>query len=98
MKNWCINEKAMKAIIHRIVPLRGFTENDKKYLSDNELDILKKVCLRFGDSNARDIEEAAHKEAPWKETRFLDMIPYTLATKDSDCLVDEKTIELLTSI
>lgn len=82
--------------IHRVSPLRDFTESDKKYLSENELNILKKVCLRFQDSNTKEIEEASHKEAPWRETKIFDTIPYTLAARDNDCLVDEETIKLLT--
>ena len=82
--------------IHRVAPLRKFTESDEKYLSENELSILKKVCLRFGNSNTKEIEEASHKEAPWTETKMFNPIPYSLAAKDSDCLVDEETIKLLT--
>jgi len=84
--------------IHRVIPTRKFSENDKKHFSDNELDILKKICLRFGSSNTKDIVDASHKEAPWKKTKLLDPIPYTLATKDSDCLVSEEEIRLLTCI
>jgi len=84
--------------IHRITAHKEFTENEKKHLSENELDILKKVCLRFGDSNTREIKKESHKEAPWKKTKLLEVIPYTLAVEDSDCLVDEETIRLLTSI
>ena len=84
--------------MHRIFPLREFTESDGKHLSENELNILKKVCLRFQNSNTKEIEEASHKESPWKETKMFDPIPYTLAAKDKDCLVDEETIRLLTSV
>jgi len=81
--------------IHRIECLRKFTERDKGYLSENELKILKKISVRFGESNMREIEKIAHEEAPWKETKSLDNIPYTLAAKDSDCLVDEETIKVM---
>lgn len=84
--------------IHRVFPLREFNESDKKYLSDNELNILKKVCLRFQNSNTKSIEEASHEESAWKETKMFDSIPYTLAAKDKDCLVDEGTIKLLTNV
>lgn len=84
--------------MYRITPVKKFTEKDEKYLSENELDILKKVCLRFGDSNTKDIEEASHKEAPWRDTKFLEAIPYTIAAKDSDCLVEEEVIKVLTNI
>jgi uncharacterized phage-associated protein len=84
--------------IHRIFALRKFAENDKKYLSENELEILKRVCLRFGNSNTKDIEDASHREAPWSSTKIFDTIPYHLAAKDGDCLVDEETIKLLTEV
>lgn len=81
--------------IHRVESLRKFNERDKGYLSENELKTLKKICLRFGESNMRDIERVAHEEAPWKETKSLDNIPYSLAARDKDCLVDEETIRIM---
>ncbi len=81
--------------MYRIVPTKSFTERDEKYLSKNEIEILQKICLRFGDKNTKYIEDASHEEAPWKETSALDTISYTLAAKDNDCLVSEKDIELL---
>ena len=84
--------------IHRIECLRKFNDRDKGYLSENELKILKKICVRFGESNMRDIEKVAHEEAPWKETKSLDNIPYTLAAKDIDCLVDEETIKAMLEV
>lgn len=84
--------------IHRVECLRKFTDGDEKCLSENELKILKKVCLRFGESNTKTIEDAAHKEAPWAKTKFLDTIPYALAIEDKDCLVNAETIKLLSEI
>ncbi len=82
----------------RIIPRREFTEKDSKLFSESELDILQKVCQRFGDKNTQYIEEASHAEAPWKETKFLEQIPYTLAAKDGDSQVSEEEIELLMDI
>ena len=82
----------------RITPLRQFTEKDSKLFSASELEVLQKVCQRFGDKNTQYIEEASHAEAPWKETRFLQEIPYTLAAKDSDSRVSEEEIKLLMEI
>lgn len=84
--------------MYRVLPIRKFTEEDKKYFSETELEILEKVCARFGNKNTNYIEEASHKEAPWKETYFLDEIPYTLAADDIDCAVDKEEIELLLKI
>lgn len=84
--------------IHRVIPLRKFTDRDTVYFSDTELDILKKVCLRYGDKNTKYVEDASHKESPWQNTHLGDYIPYTLAAKDDDCLVDEKAIKVLADI
>jgi uncharacterized phage-associated protein len=84
--------------MHRVEGLRNFSERDAGYLSDNQIKILKKICIRFGDSNMREIEKAAHEETPWRETSLLDKIPYSLAAKDDDCLVEEETIKLLSDV
>lgn len=91
-------EKSDEADIHRIVASRKFTEKDKEYFSLTELDILEKVCERFGSKNTKYIKDVSHKEAPWQKTNFLDEIPYTLATKDEDCLVSEEEIKTLLEI
>ncbi len=82
----------------RILPTREFTESDKKYFSENELDILNKVCQRFGNKNTKYIEDASHNEAAWKETKLLEKISYTLAAKDKDSRVTKEEIELLLSL
>ncbi|MFA5954258.1 MAG: Panacea domain-containing protein [Patescibacteria group bacterium] len=84
--------------IHRVIPQRIFSEKDKNYFSDTELEILRNVVERFGDKNARFIEEASHEESPWKETNFLEEIPYSLATHDDDCNVSREEIEMLMNI
>lgn len=88
-------EKLEGQNVHRIMPIRKFNENDTKYFSENELDILQKVCMRFYNANAREIEEESHKESPWSKTELLDEIPYTLAADDSDCKISKEEIELL---
>ena len=84
--------------ICRIRPVREFTKEDEKLFSKSELEVLKQVCVRFGDKNMKVIEDASHKETPWKETAFLDEIPYTLATRDADSQVTEEEVELLMKI
>lgn len=84
--------------MHRVVLKKKFSENDKKYFSNSELEILSVVCNRFGDKNARYIKEASHNEAPWRETNLLDIIPYHLAVKDKDCEVELEEIETLLSV
>jgi len=88
-------EKPSGTEMYRFLPQREFKEKDRKLFSESELEILKKVCARFGDKNTRFIEKASHKEAPWAKTKFLDKIPYTIATEDRDCEVQEKEIHLL---
>lgn len=91
-------EKSEGSYLHRIVPLREFTEQDKEYFSESELLVMSNVCLRFADKNTKEIEEASHKEATWKETSLLEVIPYSLAIKDLDCKVAKEEIDLLIKI
>lgn len=81
----------------RIIGLRKFSDTDAKLFSQAELETLKKVCIRFGEKNTKFIEELSHEEAPWKQTNFLDSIPYSLASEDKDCQVSKKELELLES-
>ena len=87
-------EKSENSDMHRVIPTRKFSDYDKGYFSETELEILEKVCAKFGDKTTRFVRDASHKEAPWTKTNFLEDIPYTLATEDADCIVDKETIEL----
>lgn len=80
--------------MQRVIPARDFIEKDKKYFSPTELEVLEQICSRFGEKNTKYTEEASHNEAPWKETKFLEQIPYTLAAKDGDCVSSEEEIAL----
>lgn len=91
-------EKVNGLGMFRLKPLKNFTEKDEKYFSKSELEVLQSVCSRFGDKNTKYVEDASHKEAPWRETSLLDNIPYSLATHDSDCLVDKVEIETALSL
>ncbi|MBU0578419.1 SocA family protein [Patescibacteria group bacterium] len=82
----------------RFLPKRKFLDDDKKHLSEVELEILEKICLRFGDKNTKYLEDISHKESAWRMTRFLQVIPYNLAANDKDCLVEEEDIKLLMDI
>lgn len=84
--------------MRRIIGLRKFAEADAKIFSPAELDILKKVCIRFGNKNTKFIEEASHSESPWQNTDFLDQISYTLALGDEDCQTSKEELELLEDI
>lgn len=84
--------------MYRVSALRPFTDADRGYFSETELEILEKVCKRFGNKTTQYIEDASHKEASWKETQFLDEIPYMLAAKDLDSKADKEDIELLLNL
>ncbi len=87
-------ERPVGTTMFRVLPKRKFTEEDKKYFSETELDILQKVCFKFGNKNTKYVEDASHDEAPWKKTVLLEKIPYSLATEDPDCIVSKEEIEL----
>ncbi len=91
-------ERPVGTAMARILPNRQFTDSDKGYFSETELLVLEKVCAIYGDKNTKFIEDASHNEAPWKETEFLDNIPYTLAANDLDSKVSVSDIELLNKI
>ena len=80
--------------LHRIVPARKFEEKDKGYFSKNELAMLEKTCKRFYNSNAKQMEEASHQEAAWRESKFKEIIPYSLALQDKDCRVDKEKMDI----
>lgn len=84
--------------MYKIEARRKLNQRELDYLSDDELGTLKEVCTRFGAMNTGQIEDASHKEAPWKETLYLDDIPYSLAGKDSDSKFSSKEIEELLSV
>lgn len=85
-------------VMSRILPKRQFTEKDERYFSKSELEVMNLISERFGDKNTKYIEDASHEEAPWLLTNPLEQIPYTLATKDRDCLVPEDEIKAVLQI
>lgn len=84
--------------LQRITCLKSFSEEDKDLFSENEMKVLERVCKKYKDSTARQLEEISHSEAPWTKTNDLDEIPYTLAAEDPDSLVDKEVIELSSKI
>jgi uncharacterized phage-associated protein len=81
--------------LKRIVASREFTEKDEQYFSPSELKVLKSVCERFADKNAKFVEDKSHEEAAWARTKELENIPYTLATEDADCKVSKDEIKFV---
>lgn len=82
----------------RIIPRRKLSEKDMSYFTEGEIKVLENVCKRFGDKTTKYTEDQSHEEAPWKETKLLEYIPYELAAKDKDCLVSLEEIQLLLSM
>lgn len=78
----------------RFLPKRKMTKEDENVFSETELETLQGVCARFGNKNTKYIEEASHKESPWRKTHLLEEIPYTLAAEDPDSNVSKEEIEL----
>ena len=75
-----------------------FSHATSRGFSEREMMILEEVCRRFGNETTKTIEDASHKEAPWRLTKETENIPYILAAKDDDCLVEASDIELLTRL
>ncbi|HLD27026.1 MAG TPA: Panacea domain-containing protein [Patescibacteria group bacterium] len=95
---YCERIKTIDIRMYKILPVRKFAEKDKKLFSVTELEILEKICARYGNKNTAYIEEASHKEAAYQKTCIGQTIPYTIATEDEDCLVEKENIELLMKI
>jgi len=91
-------ETPANTAMKRMIPARKFSEADKKYFSESQLQIMEEVARKFGNKNTKFIVDASHKESPWKCTSMLESIPYTLAAKDDDCQVSEQEIALILSI
>lgn len=84
--------------MYRVLPVRSFTQSDRKLFTESELEILEKVCTRYGNKNTKYLEDMSHTEAPWKETQLLEEIPYNLAADDADCQVSKEEIGLLQKV
>lgn len=84
--------------IHKIICLKPFTPSDKEYFSPVELQTLEDVVKKFKDYSTQQIVDASHKEASWRLTQDLEIIPYQLAAEDPDCRVNKQDIDLLVKI
>lgn len=81
------------ARMQKAMPQRKFTKQDTKIFTKSELKTLEKVTKRFANADMKQIIEISHNEAPWKETRMTQVIPYSLAGKDPDSKHTEEQIE-----
>jgi uncharacterized phage-associated protein len=91
-------ERPSGTAMFRILPKRKFTDSDMNLFSETELEVLNQICVEFGNRNTKYLEDASHKESPWRDTVFLQKIPYSYAAKDADCAVTAEEIELLSQI
>ncbi len=55
-------------------------KNDK--LSDDEKDLLKKIAIKWKDSNTKDIVDFTHNQLPWIICKEKEIIPYNLITQE----------------
>lgn len=53
----------------------------QRIFSRQEESIIQQVLATLSDVNASDISEYSHKDAPWKETKDMDIIDYDLVKK-----------------
>lgn len=91
-------ETPKKTQMRKVLPRRKFTEDDKGLFTSTELEMLATVSKLFGNMKTEKIKELSHKEAPWRETEYLEEIPYTLAALDDDCEVKTEEIDLLLNL
>ncbi len=60
-----------------IDPIKASDENKAETLSDDELDILKKIARKFPEEQM--VYKAAHREKVWKDTKIGALISYSCA-------------------
>ncbi len=75
--------------------LRKFCKEDEDLFAQSELETLVDVCEKHGEDSTDEIIESSHREAPWNETDFGQVIPYELAAHDPDSNFSEEEIRLL---
>lgn len=86
------------ARMQKVIPLKPFTDEDKKLFSKSELDALEEVVKLYKDTNTDGMIEASHGEAPWRLTEYREKIPYSLAGKDPNSAFTSEEIEELNSL
>lgn len=82
----------------QVKALRDFNEADEALFGKSELQMLKEVTERFADESTDSLIETSHKEAPWRETRYAQKIPYELAAHDGDSAFTEEELRFLASV
>lgn len=56
------------------------TKNDK--LSDDEMELLKKIALKWKNKNTQEIVDFTHNQLPWMICKEKEIIPYNLITQE----------------
>ncbi len=88
-------ETPPKTRMKRLLPTRKLKESERDLFTPTELGMLEEVCKIFGEKKTAEIKDISHKEASWRETGYLEEIPYTLAALDDDCEIGIEEIDLL---
>jgi len=57
-------------------------EQDDSLLSEDEKDLLKKVCMFWKDKRTNEIVNFTHEQKPWKMCRDGEYIPYSLIIQE----------------
>lgn len=76
-----INElKIITQDYHGMIQKRyiALKESDKKFLSEQDKNIINEIIMKYSDMSAQDIEFFVHGDAPWRETDNQAVIDYHL--------------------
>ena len=73
-----IREPKGKAFMYSLVE----KEAPENRLSDNELDLIKRICQAWKGKPTSEIVDFTHKQLPWQICRDGEIIPYSLITQE----------------
>jgi uncharacterized phage-associated protein len=83
---------------HQITRNRDLKKSDTDLLSGNELMLLEQICKKYFSSNGSEVEKISHDESAWKQTKYLDPIPYELAGMDDDSKFSPEEIKSILAL
>ncbi len=82
----------------RVKGLREFSDKDKKLFTESELQMLREVSERYKNDSTDEMIESSHTEAPWRETKYGQSIPYELAAHDTNSSYTDEEIRFINSL
>jgi uncharacterized phage-associated protein len=53
-------------------------------LSDDEINIVKKICKKWKDKKSSEIVDFTHRQLPWKISREMQEVPYSLILQEEN--------------